>query len=238
MAEAFLEAAATTPWSRQQIDEDDGTVVQVHAQARCAADGSVNCKRSRRQPRHHPHAALTPTLTEEEHLALCLLMLARGTTPPTPSPQEHRCSVCGRTFPSHQALGGHKSSHRHRASRTPAATTSPPADDPASSASPAASPSTSGAASTGRVHKCSVCRKTFPTGQALGGHKRCHYEGSAGAATTALLNSRGFDLNVPALPDLMVDADWCMLLPAAEAEEGEEVLSPLAFKKPGLMIMA
>ncbi|CAD6213625.1 unnamed protein product [Miscanthus lutarioriparius] len=81
-------------------------------------------------------------------------------------------------------------------------------------------------------------RKTFPTGQALGGHKRCHYEGSAGAATTALLSSRGFDLNVPALPDLMVDADWCMLPPAAEAEEGEEVLSPLAFKKPRLMIMS
>ena len=146
--------------------------------------------------------------------------------------------MCGRTFPSHQALGGHKSSHRHRASRTPAATTSPPADDPASSASPAAFPSTSGAAGTGRVHECSVCRKTFPTGQALGGHKRCHYEGSAGAATTALLSSRGFDLNIPALPDLMVDADWCMLPPAAEAEEGEEVLSPLAFKKPRLMIMS
>jgi hypothetical protein len=88
------------------------------------------------------------------------------------------------------------------------------------------------------VHECSVCRKTFPTGQALGGHKRCHSEGSAGAATTAALFSRGFDLNVPALPDLMVDTDWCMLPPAAEEEEEEEVLSPLAFKKPRLMIMA
>jgi hypothetical protein len=36
----------------------------------------------------------------------------------------------------------------------------------------------------------------------------------------------------------MVDTDWCMLPPAAEEEEEEEVLSPLAFKKPRLMIMA
>ncbi|XP_066336091.1 zinc finger protein 1-like [Miscanthus floridulus] len=223
MEEAVLDAAAATPWSRsrQQIQDDEGTV--VHAQPRCAADGPAKRKRSR------------------------VLMLARGQRDvaargPTPAPsspsQEHRCSVCGKTFLSHQALGGHKSSHRHRASRTPATTTSEPADDPASSASPAASSSTSGAAGGRVVHECSVCRKTFPTGQALGGHKRCHYEGSAGAATTALLSSRGFDLNVPALPDLMVDADLCMLPPAAEAEEGEEVLSPLAFKKPRLMIMS
>jgi len=115
------------------------------------------------------------------------------------------------------------------------------------SASPAASSSTSGAAASsisggsGRVHECSVCRKTFPTGQALGGHKRCHYEGAAGATTTnvastsaGLMSCRGFDLNVPALPDIIATGDRCV--PAVEEEE--EVLSPLAFKKPRLMILA
>jgi len=98
------------------------------------------------------------------------------------------------------------------------------------------------AATHGRVHECSVCRKTFPTGQALGGHKRCHYEGAGGGATTTnvpstsagLMSCRGFDLNVPALPDIITAGDRCM--PAAEEED--EVLSPLAFKKPRLMILA
>ncbi|ESQ30821.1 hypothetical protein EUTSA_v10012368mg, partial [Eutrema salsugineum] len=26
------------------------------------------------------------------------------------------------------------------------------------------------------IHECSICHKVFPTDQALGGHKRCHYE--------------------------------------------------------------
>ncbi|WMV15479.1 hypothetical protein MTR67_008864 [Solanum verrucosum] len=30
----------------------------------------------------------------------------------------------------------------------------------------------------GRTHECLICHKCFPTGQALGGHKRCHYDGN------------------------------------------------------------
>jgi hypothetical protein len=173
-------------------------------------------------------------------------MLARGqrddarapSRVPAPPPQaEHRCSVCGKAFASHQALGGHKSSHRTRP---------PPQAAEPQPAAPAASSSTSGAgAGSGKVHECSVCRKTFPTGQALGGHKRCHYDGTAaGASTTSTTAgfSRGLsfsiDLNVPATmpPDMIIAADrWCV--PAAE-EDDEEVLSPLAFKKPRLMILA
>jgi len=64
---------------------------------------------------------------------------------------------------------------------------------------------------------CSLCLRTFPSGQALGGHKRLHYEGGIGdgakdkdkdaatktnkasaaaPSTTALLLD--FDLNLPA----------------------------------------
>lgn len=28
-----------------------------------------------------------------------------------------------------------------------------------------------------KLHKCSVCSVEFPSGQALGGHKRLHYKG-------------------------------------------------------------
>uniref|UniRef100_A0A0A9AQT5 C2H2-type domain-containing protein n=1 Tax=Arundo donax TaxID=35708 RepID=A0A0A9AQT5_ARUDO len=214
MVEAVLDAAAM-PWPIQDGEEE-----------RDLAQAWVKRKRSRRHARPP---------TEEEHLALCLLMLARGHrddrpaaaaaagAPPSPAQELHRCSVCGKAFPSHQALGGHKSSHSARPPPAAAA-----AAEETTAALPAASSSTSAG---GRVHECSVCKKTFPTGQALGGHKRCHYEGTVGATAAAM--GRRFDLNLPALPDMI--ADRC--LPAA-AEEEEEVLSPLAFKKPRLMIQA
>lgn len=34
-----------------------------------------------------------------------------------------------------------------------------------------------------RIHECSICHRTFASGQALGGHKRCHW-GSAGNSDT------------------------------------------------------
>lgn len=178
--------------------------------------------------------------TEEEYLALCLIMLAQsgntnnktsfhhGTTtessssqsqpqqqeaspspspsPPQPmKPMSHRCTVCNRAFPSYQALGGHKASHRKSSSENATATT---ANNSLSNSAATATATAAGK----RSHECSICHKSFPTGQALGGHKRCHYEGgnssnvntnnssgvtfSEGGAST--LSHRGFDLNLPA----------------------------------------
>ncbi|KAM0906672.1 hypothetical protein ACQ4PT_016636 [Festuca glaucescens] len=201
------------------IPSPAGSEEESQARLQCT-DGWGKRKRSRRQQQRAP--------SEEEHLALSLLMLARGhrdqrASSPT---QEHACSVCGKAFASYQALGGHKASHRPKP--PPAAAVAEPA------ASPVASSSTSsGAGGGGKVHECSVCKKTFPTGQALGGHKRCHYEGPiGGGSAAAVVSGRGFDLNLPALPDIV--AERCM---QAAADE-EEVLSPLAFKKPRLMIPA
>ncbi|CAL4934723.1 unnamed protein product [Urochloa decumbens] len=214
------------PWPRRQEGDEDERQRAVSAQA-TSAEGWASRKRSRRHLRRRAP-------TEEERLALCLLMLARGhrdASPPAPARQEHRCSVCGKAFPSHQALGGHKSSHR---TRPPAA--APTQAGPRRPYEPAPATAASSAFRAGRAHECSVCRKAFPTGQALGGHKRCHYDGAVtNVASTSSGFCRGFDLNIPALPDV-VTADRCV--PAAEEEEEEEVLSPLAFKKPRLMILA
>ncbi|XP_068652207.1 zinc finger protein ZAT2-like [Aristolochia californica] len=48
----------------------------------------------------------------------------------------------------------------------------------------------------GRVHECRICHRVFPTGQALGGHKRCHWgeKDKAGQAKDELV----IDLNEPA----------------------------------------
>jgi hypothetical protein len=174
--------------------------------------------------------------TEEEYLAFCLLMLARGgnttTSPPTaPTPVQpkaadtlklfYNCSVCDKTFGSYQALGGHKASHRKHA-----------VIDEQSAA--AVKISVASPAVGGRIHECSVCHKCFPTGQALGGHKRRHYDGghsggvtsSEGGASSGV-SIRGFDLNLPDLPEL-----W-----SGYGEEEMEVESPHPAKKSRLSLV-
>jgi hypothetical protein len=91
--------------------------------------------------------------------------------------------VCGKVYPSYQALGGHKTSHR----KPPPTPTAPPAPTPqaASAGDEPAAPVVAGAHAEEKVHQCSLCLRTFPSGQALGGHKRLHYEGGGGAAAGA-----------------------------------------------------
>ncbi|KAL8165981.1 hypothetical protein V2J09_007480 [Rumex salicifolius] len=190
--------------------------------------------KKRRSKRYKSPAAPT----EEEYLAFCLIMLARGgpadTSTPSPPPiLTHKCSVCGKAFSSYQALGGHKASHRKST-----------ADEKlGSGASPGGS----------KAHECSVCHKSFPTGQALGGHKRCHYEGVIGAnksgsnvTTTSegvcsTLTHRGFDLNLPALPEFTFGVDTVKgkksQLNYSYGDDLEEVESPHPLKKPRLLLL-
>ncbi|KZV56215.1 hypothetical protein F511_13819 [Dorcoceras hygrometricum] len=191
--------------------------------------------------------------TEEEYLALCLIMLARGDvsasasastsapvssrartrTPPPPVAVDsaaklvYKCSVCDKAFGSYQALGGHKASHRKLSG----------GDEHSTTSNSAATTSTMSATGpSGKTHECSICHKRFPTGQALGGHKRRHYEGNAGAGNSAVTSSEGvgstvthrdFDLNLPALPNF-----WPGFSTAIE----EEVESPHPAKKSRLSL--
>lgn len=234
----------------------------------------IKRKRSKRHRLDHDPSPPPPP-SEEEYLALCLIMLARGrgaatttTTATTSSssasgaatandggarlpPQppalklSYKCSVCNKAFPSYQALGGHKASHRKSASSDGGATA---AGDNVSTSTISTSGAAAASAPSGRTHECSICHKTFPTGQALGGHKRCHYDGGSGNSTGGGVTSseggvssqsqsqsqRGFDLNLPALPEFWTGFG-VEVNQKSPLSGDEEVESPLPMKKPRLL---
>lgn len=133
--------------------------------------------------------------SDDEYLAGCLVALRNGggedsfsggdtKSAPNLASRIYGCSVCGKAFGSHQALGGHKASHRSR----------PAADEgtkPSNSASTASTDASNYASAPGphRLHACSTCGRNFPSGQALGGHMRKHYGGVIGGGSKNGANS-------------------------------------------------
>ncbi|CDY65748.1 BnaAnng21010D [Brassica napus] len=103
--------------------------------------------------------------------------------------EKHVCVTCNKSFTSYQALGGHRASHNkvkvldnHHARANGEALllgTEAMITGLASAQGPNTSLSSNG------DHVCNKCQKSFPTGQALGGHKRRHWTGpvSSEAAT-------------------------------------------------------
>ncbi|XP_076913829.1 uncharacterized protein LOC143572592 [Bidens hawaiensis] len=106
------------------------------------------------------------------------------------------CKACKKVFSSHQALGGHRASHKKVkgcfAARNDQSDDNTGDDDvitheeffpspkPISSyqvnQGPSTTPTSGGPARRmSKVHKCSICNRIFASGQALGGHKRCHW---------------------------------------------------------------
>lgn len=247
-------APSTNPFPAPNYTEEEEEEADLHFREPWAKR-----KRSKRPRIENPP-------TEEEYLALCLIMLAqsgnknkktsqssssqREASPSPPMKLTHRCTVCNKAFPSYQALGGHKASHRKSSSE---ATTATAVNDNVS-----VSTST---VTGGRVHECSICHKTFPTGQALGGHKRCHYEGgnnnnshshshsnvnanNSSAVTTSeggasAHSLRGFDLNLPApltefWPPVGFESKKNKVNIAGSGEQEVESPLPVTVKRPRL----
>ncbi|KAI4341459.1 hypothetical protein MLD38_026183 [Melastoma candidum] len=109
------------------------------------------------------------------------------------------CSTCNKVFRSYQALGGHKASHSKIKDCFPAKIDGN--DNSIEIHTSRASNNVPGTIErrtngiVGKKHECPVCLKVFPSGQALGGHKRSHMQ----QGSSAVLNVRdAFDLNLPA----------------------------------------
>ncbi|PKI72409.1 zinc finger protein ZAT12-like [Punica granatum] len=96
-------------------------------------------------------------------MANCLISLSRGPDVDLAegdlSPgRVFECKTCNRQFPSFQALGGHRASHKKPR-------LNPPEDQETAGPGSPMKPKT---------HECSVCGLEFAIGQALGGHMRRH----------------------------------------------------------------
>uniref|UniRef100_A0A1D1XTZ9 Zinc finger protein ZAT11 n=1 Tax=Anthurium amnicola TaxID=1678845 RepID=A0A1D1XTZ9_9ARAE len=139
-------------------------------------------------------------------LADLLVLLSRGTVGAESGHGQQlgnpgrlfECKTCSRRFPSFQALGGHRASHKKPR------LAGDQQGQPAALAKP-------------RGHECSICGLEFAIGQALGGHMRRHRSPAEGfplapmdkkpaAAAAAVHDKRSvlsldLDLNLPPSPD-------------------------------------
>ncbi|KAI4343933.1 hypothetical protein L6164_011222 [Bauhinia variegata] len=146
------------------------------------------------------------------------------------------CTTCNKIFHSYQALGGHRASHRKIrgcfASRDESSENSIETDvspDPTTEsklmknsdtedlikhelgAAPFGEADTVTESKKSKVHECPICLKVFPSGQALGGHKRSHL-----ASGSENRNCQTLVLQEP-VPEIRDFLD--LNLPAATEEE-------------------
>ncbi|KAL3518806.1 hypothetical protein ACH5RR_021395 [Cinchona calisaya] len=133
------------------------------------------------------------------------------------TPQKFKCSTCGKTFPTHQALGGHRSSHnklkvsiKNTADRTSSPFLVRDKKQATSFSQLLPTPGIGGSdnASTlvESIHPCKNYDRTFSSGQALGGHQRCHWQGQSSQVASPVTEENQtshrivleIDLNQPA----------------------------------------
>jgi len=202
---------------------------------------------------------------EEEDMANCLILLAQGRGGRDPLHHNHKelcddvktekggnkiefyvyeCKTCNRTFPSFQALGGHRASHKKpkvEEKKSPPPSLPPP---PPSSSSQVfsfeetkqnqmkTSPSVSLQLGCGnnrgglnfhgnksKIHECSICGSEFTSGQALGGHMRRHRSSNNNNNTNTVVQTTTSDGGVEVKPRNVLELD--LNLPAPEDDHRE-----------------
>lgn len=204
---------------------------------------------------------LAESTEEDEDMANCLILLARGQTGKlAPEPVStattsktmtatyvHQCKTCNRCFPSFQALGGHRASHKkpkvanieennkglmfmkedvqqsfnNMNTTLSLQITNKPALRHISKP---------------KVHECSLCGAEFSSGQALGGHMRRHrtIPNAAAAAATTIVRPGSDDKSKKPRSVLQLDLN----LPAPEDDHQREPKFSFASKQDTLVLFS
>ncbi|GFZ20394.1 C2H2-type zinc finger family protein [Actinidia rufa] len=174
-------------------------------------------------------AEISTSADEDEDMANCLILLAQGRAPPPAEVAEgkiiklnslrlaaaggksglyvYECKTCNRSFPSFQALGGHRASHKKpKTDAKPTIPPTPPEEKCELTKIPPPLPLTI-ANKSNKMHECSICGSEFSSGQALGGHMRRHRTAPTARAATSIESDDHYekkrmilplDLNLPA----------------------------------------
>ncbi|KMZ64245.1 Zinc finger family protein [Zostera marina] len=160
---------------------------------------------------------ITKKEEEDEEMANCLILLAQGRGLITGDTDigrcVYQCTTCDKSFPSFQALGGHRTSHKKPKTSTSTAVMMIKGKNKSTQEESSLikinnillSPFVGGTKS--KVHRCSICGSEFSSGQALGGHMRRH-------RSTMVLEEKkekklvfGLDLNLPAPSEIDMTVD-------------------------------
>ncbi|KAF5204977.1 Zinc finger protein [Thalictrum thalictroides] len=123
---------------------------------------------------------------------------AAGNNNQLSSSSQFECSGCKKVFGSHQALGGHRASHKNI--KGCFAITRNEGEGEVQEGLGSDIEDHGGdqgiikvADNKGLGHKCGICLRVFTSGQALGGHMRCHWEKDEG---TSSLSQQGMNVNL------------------------------------------
>ncbi|XP_023645586.1 zinc finger protein ZAT10 [Capsella rubella] len=148
---------------------------------------------------HNNHLNLSPN--EDEELANCLVLLSNSgdhnkhrhgkgkNVKKQKTAQVFQCKACKKVFTSHQALGGHRASHKkvkgcfasqdkeeEDEEEYKEDDDEEEEDEDEEEEEEDVDKSTAHIArKRSNAHECTICHRVFSSGQALGGHKRCHW---------------------------------------------------------------
>ncbi|KAI9077127.1 hypothetical protein K1719_040949 [Acacia pycnantha] len=164
----------------------------------------------------------------------------------------YECKTCNRSFPSFQALGGHRASHKRpkltldEKKLPPQLINSYEIEGPIKS-----SPQISlqlgnnnimngivSSINKAKIHECSICGSEFTSGQALGGHMRRHRAATATGASQASYGEVADNRTVAAVEVKPKVLALDLNLPAPEEDHQRESKFEVTAKEKPLMLSA